>query len=769
MKFLVIVESPTKAKTISKFLSDDYIIEASVGHIRDLPQTAKDVPEDMKQIKWARLGIDVENKFQPLYVIPKSKKRIINKISESIKNVDMLLLATDEDREGESICWHLLEVLNPKIPVKRMVFHEITKTAIDEALRTARAVDMQLVKAQETRRFLDRLYGYTLSPLLWKKISFGLSAGRVQSPALRMIVHREYQRMRFKKNTYWDIVATISDPVDFQAKLIRYKEKTIAQSRHFDSITGSYIGSDDIIHIHESLAQKIIKELPKTWEILSNEAKFTTQRPTPPYITSTLQQDAHRKLFLNSRQSMRVAQSLYEAGYITYMRTDSPFLSQEALQAIRKDIKDNFGEEYLPEEPREYRPRSTTSQEAHEAIRPAGAVFRHPLSTSLAGTELKLYTLIYNRTIASQMTNARKRTLRIRIAAADCIFSASATTVEFPGFLAAYGTEKTQSPLIESLEKGETLSPDIVLPDKHDTKPPARYNEASIIEALEERGIGRPSTYANIINTLYERKYVMKKDSAMAPTFVGLVVSELLQDHFPELVTDKFTRDMEESLDFIALGKLDSVEYLSNFFLGDKGLKNWIKQVEPTIEADQARKIEIPLISEEIRVSRYGAYIGSPDDDDEKINFPPDLPPADITKDIVDELARTNNTAPSLLGIHPDTNQNIYYAIGPYGAYLQLGEKTDKSMKRQRVTLEKDEVSVEDAVRLLSLPRKLGKHPEQKKDVFVTIGPYGPYVGCVKEYRPLEEEDDVFELTLERALELLKKPKKRRSRQPKKD
>ncbi len=763
MNTLVIVESPTKAKTISKFLPKDFVVEASIGHIRDLPQTAKDVPETLKGISWARLGIDVEKDFQPLYIIPKSKKRVIQKLSSQLKNAHTLLLATDEDREGESICWHLLEVLKPTIPVKRMVFHEITNTAIQDAIKFARDINMKLVRAQETRRFLDRLFGYTLSPLIWKKIAFGLSAGRVQSPALRIIVEREFQRMRFTKHTYWDLVASFTSPVEFQAKLTRYTGKPIAQSRHFDSITGKYIGKDGAIHIDEALAKKIVQELPKEWTITAQESKNTTQRPSPPYITASLQQDANRKLFMSTKECMRTAQSLYEQGYITYMRTDSPILSQEALNASREMIQRQFGNDYLPESPRYYRSRSQISQEAHEAIRPAGAQFRLPSETPLTGTELKLYTMIFNRTLASQMTDARKRTLSIRIGAGDCIFSASATMVLFPGFLAAFGIEKTQIPLIESLQEGERVTPEQVLPTSHETKPPPRYTEASIIQMLEEKGIGRPSTYANIITTLYERKYVLRKDSALAPTFTGVVVANLLQKHFPELVTDGFTRTMEESLDHIAEGEMNHLDYLRDFYLGDSGLKEWIARVEPSIQADQARQVEIPTLPDTIKVSRYGAYIDPTDDENQKINFPSDLPPADITKDVIKEIMSVSNEPPSEIGIDPETGQTIYYLIGPYGPYLQLGER-DKKPKRQRVNLPKEEITLAYAVQLLSLPRKLGKHPEQKKDVFATIGPYGPYVGCVKEYRPLEEQDDVYTITLSRALELLAQPKKRRRR-----
>jgi DNA topoisomerase-1 len=584
-KYLVIVESPTKARTIKRFLPKNFIVEASIGHIRDLPQTAADVPAKFKGLEWARLGIDVENGFEPLYITPKGKGKIINDLKRKLKDVKGLYLATDEDREGESISWHLVQVLKPekkKVEVKRMVFHEITKDAIHHALEDTRDIDMNLVKAQETRRMLDRLYGFTLSPLIWKKIAYGLSAGRVQSPGLRMIVERERERMAFRKAVYWDLKAQLTAPEtgsdeQFEARLVSFNDRRLASGKDFHSIEGTLLEGRDVLVLDEAAARKLEGDLAGAqWEVTDVTEKETTSRPSVPFITSTLQQEGNRKLGLTARETMRTAQKLYEEGLITYMRTDSPTLSREAIEGARKTIEERYGKEYLSAEPRQYSSKDESAQEAHEAIRPAGSDFVHPDETGLSGKEKALYEIIWKRTLATQMADAKKSSTSVKIKVGDAIFQANGTKILFPGYLKLY-VEGKDDPDAKK-EDREVILPDVKVGQRceainleslyHETKPPARYTEASLIQSLEKRGIGRPSTYSSIISTLFDRGYVRRIGTSLAPTFTGMGVVQFLENNFDYLIKYDFTIDMENSLDRIAEGEKDRLEYLREFYSG---------------------------------------------------------------------------------------------------------------------------------------------------------------------------------------------------------
>jgi DNA topoisomerase-1 len=606
-KFLVIVESPTKAKTIRRFLPKNYSVEASMGHVRDLPESASDIPAKFKKEEWAKIGVNVEEEFEPLYVVSKRKTKIVSELRKKLADADELYLATDEDREGESIAWHLVEILKPKIPTKRMVFHEITKSAIEKALTQTRKIDAQLVKAQETRRILDRLFGYTLSPLIWKKIAFGLSAGRVQSVALRVIVERERSRLKFKSASYWDLLASLKKTTEaFDAKLISLGGVRIATGKDFDENTGELPKDKkqgkDLLVLNEADARKLKDKLStETWKVHSITEKPLTNRPAPPFITSTLQQEANRKLGLSARDAMRTAQKLYEEGLITYMRTDSPNLSQEALKAARKEVVDLYGKEYLSDEVRQYASKSKGAQEAHEAIRPAGSDFVHPKDAGLSGIELALYELIWKRTMATQMAEAKKMSLTIQIKVDTAIFSASGTRILFPGFLRAY-VEGSDDPdaaledkeiLLPKLLEGDVLKLTNLSSESHETKPPSRFTEAALVQMLEKEGIGRPSTYASIIGTIVERGYVRKNASALVPTFTGFAVTQILEKNFSNLVDPKFTSKMEESLDEIADGTLEALPYLKKFYLGKEGLQNQVKVQEKAIDPDESRTVNL--------------------------------------------------------------------------------------------------------------------------------------------------------------------------------
>lgn len=777
-KALVIVESPTKARTIKRFLPDGFVVEASVGHVRDLPQSASEIPAKYKKEEWSRLGINVDNDFEPLYITPRGKGAVIKQIRARLKEADVLYLATDEDREGESISWHLLQLLKPKVPVRRLVFHEITKKAIERSLEDPREVDTKLVRAQETRRILDRLYGYTLSPLIWKKIAYGLSAGRVQSPGLRMIVERERERIRFRPAEYWDLLAKLEkegDRPQFEARLIEFEGRRIAEGKDFDPLTGE-LKRGNALKLDEAAAARIRETLATAaWKVVEIGEKDTTARPAPPFITSTLQQEGNRKLGLSARETMRTAQRLYEEGFITYMRTDSPTLSGEAIGGARRQIEELYGEEYLAPTPRQYSARSRGAQEAHEAIRPAGGTFRHPDKTGLSGRERSLYQLIWKRTLASQMADAKKRTISARIGVGEARFAASGTRILFPGFLRVYveGKDNPEAALedrevlLPALAEGDAVKLIDLTAEYHSTKPPARYTEASLVRELEKRGIGRPSTYASIINTLYERGYIRRQDKALIPTFVGVAVTQLLEDHFQELIEYSFTSNMESALDEIAEGARDSLSYLQDFYLGDEGLRERVAHREKAIKPEASRTVALPQLKEHqaVKVGRYGPYIIHNEDGEEiHASIPEEYSPADLTEQDIHELIELQKNGPEPIAVHPDTDQNIYCLTGRYGPYLQLGEQDENSEEKpRRASLPKgvrpSEVTVELAVKILSLPRTLGVHPETGKEVVANVGRFGPFVVCDGEYRSLKKDDNAYEVALDRALELLAEPK----------
>lgn len=786
-KKLVIVESPTKAKTIKKFLPAGYEVIASMGHLRDLPQSAAAIPLKYKKEEWAKLGVDVENDFEPLYVVPKGKAKIVRELKKLLKESDELFLATDEDREGESISWHLLELLKPKVPVKRMVFHEITKAAIEHALANPRELDMNLVKAQETRRVLDRIYGYTLSPLLWKKISYGLSAGRVQSAGLRMIVERERERMRFVSANYWDVDAKVHPEKEqkqlIEAELSHIDGTRIAQGKDFDGETGKLKKADSVVLVDKAQAKNIASTVAKTnWTVSEVKEKTSHSNPSPPFITSTLQQEANRKLGMSAREAMGVAQKLYEEGFITYMRTDSPNLSQEAENGARSQVESLYGKDYLSKEPRKFASKSKSAQEAHEAIRPTGKEFKHPKDTGLSGDAIKLYTLIWMRTLATQMMAAEKSSMSIVMSVDKYTFTATGTRIVFPGFLRVY-VEHHDNPeealgekevLLPKLAEGQVIVPTSAEAISHETKPPARFNEASLVQALEKENIGRPSTYASIISTIIDREYVRKVQNALIPSFTGMAVMQLLESHFGDLVDYGFTSDMEDALDDVAVEERDGKEYLKDFYLGAKGLKATVENNEKNIDPDESRTIHVPKITgdTEIKVGKYGPYIIAPSDSGEAVHasIPEEIAPSDLKQDDIDLLIEQSKNGPTPIGVDPQTNMNVYCLVGRYGAYVQLGEVTEEEPKPRRSSLPKPltpgTVTIEEALKLLELPRELGMHPDTGLPVVANLGRFGPYVGHDGDFRSIkkDEEMDVYTITLERSLELLAEEKQGRGR-----
>ena len=784
-KKLVIVESPTKGKTIKKFLSADYIVEASFGHVRDLPMSATEIPAKYKGEEWSKLGVNVDADFEPLYVVPKNKKKRIKELKDILKNkdIDEIFLATDEDREGESISWHLLEILKPKVPVKRMVFHEITKAAIINALNNPRELDVKLVRAQETRRVLDRLVGYTLSPLIWKKIAYGLSAGRVQSVALRLIVDRERGRMKFKKAEYWDLKAEFAKGDNsFEARLHSLDGVRIATGKDFDENTGKTKGDKKVEVIGEKAAKDLVKKLKSAnFEVTSVEEKPLTSKPLPPFITSTMQQEANRKLGLTSKDAMRTAQALYEQGFITYMRTDSPSLSGQAIKAAKSQIEELYGTEYLATETRQFKAKSKGAQEAHEAIRPAGDNFVHPKDTGLNGAQLKLYSLIWKRTLASQMALAKKQSMSIRLIAGGAEFSASGTRILFPGYLRVY-VEGSDDPnaaledrevLLPDLKVKETVDTNKLAADPHETKPPSRFTEAALVQILEKEGIGRPSTYASIISTLIDRSYVRKNGNALIPTFTGLAVTQLLEKHFEDFVDPAFTSKMENALDEIAEGKLDSVPYLKEFYSGKSGIHTQVGKKEKKIDPDESRSIVLSHLKDvDVKVGRYGAYMIKPSEsglkkDDIHASIPETYAPSELTKANVEEIMRIAEEGPVPFGEDPKTGENIYILTGRYGPYFQQGEQgDDPEVKPRRAQVPKGKdlslITMEDALLALSLPRTLGNHPDTGKPINAAIGRFGPFVVHDGDFRSLKKDDDVYKVELKRALELLAEEKKGR-------
>lgn len=778
---LVIVESPTKAKTIRKFLGKDYVVESCMGHIRDLPQSAKDIPEKVKKEKWAQLGVNVDKNFEPLYCVPKDKTKVVKNLKDKLEEASELYLATDEDREGESISWHLLEVLKPKVPTKRMVFHEITKDAIQKALKDTREIDFNLVRAQEARRVLDRLVGYTISPLLWKKVAYGLSAGRVQSVAVRLIVERELERVRFKKSSYWGVLAELSkDGVNFESRLQQYKNQRVATGKDFDGLTGQLTAGKDVLVLDEKTAGKLSMDLKSgNWQVTDVEEKPTFRKPAPPFITSTLQQESNRKLGLSSRETMQVAQKLYEQGFITYMRTDSTFLSNEALTASRDCIESKYGKEYLTPQPRNYAAKKVKgAQEAHEAIRPAGNQFMDPDETGLTGTQFRLYDLIWKRTIASQMVDARQKQVSAKITVGDALFGASGMTIEFPGFLRAYveGSDDPEADLAErevrlpALKTKDAVKCAKLDPTSHETKPPARYTEASLVQTMEKEGIGRPSTYASVIGTIIDRGYVRKNGTALVPTFTAMIVSKLLSQYLSQYVDLGFTSEMEQSLDNIADGELDWESYLASVYKGPKGLRALVDNQGDKIDPNEARTMTLEGMDKyKFHVGRYGAYVTTQrDGEDVSASLPDNESPADITPEIAEKLIDQKINGADSLGNDPETDLPVYVLNGRYGPYVQLGDVTPEDDKPKRASLppgtQPEQVDLAMALSLLSLPKTLGTHPGTGKEIKAGLGRFGPFVVHDGDYRSIPKGESIFNITFEKAMEMLAQPKKGRGR-----
>ena len=783
---LVIVESPAKAKTIEKFLGPDYRVEASYGHIRDLPSSAKEIPSAIRKKSWARLAVDTESGFRPVYVVPQSSKKRVQELRKILKDADEVILATDEDREGESISWHLLEVLDPSVPVRRIAFHEITPSAIQEALSAPRDVNGPLVKAQEARRILDRLYGYSLSPVLWKKVRTKLSAGRVQSVALRLIVEREEERQRFRTSEYWDAKAAFESPEgSFQAALTKVGDKRVATGRHFDATTGEPEDNDEVVVLDEETAKRIAEQTAGAvpWRVASVERKSTKQRPAAPFTTSTLQQAASNRLRMSPKKTMMVAQRLYEGidlgggdreGLITYMRTDSVTLSQKALSDAETYIRGTFGGDYHTG-PRVYKTKSKVAQEAHEGIRPS-EIARTPddVAPFLSKDELALYRLIWNRTVASQMADAQvDRTAVELVAEVDGVahgFRANGSILRFPGFLRVYGDQR-EDQILPALEEGDAVGAEgsaAVLQgvdaEKHETRPPPRYTEASLVKKLEEEGIGRPSTYTPTISTIQDRDYVQKKGGALVPTYVGMAVIRLLREHFGQYIDLRFTARMEDSLDDIAAGNADSESFLDAFYNGEEGRLGLVRRIEESLPEIDFPRIPVgtdPETGEPIRVRIGKNYVFAErgeGDDATRATIPIDLLIDELTVDKAIELFEATSKADQPLGSDPDTGLNVYAKVGPFGPYVQLGEATEDH-KPRRVSLPRgmtvDDVALDYALKLLSLPREIGVDPESGKPVTAGLGRYGPYVERARQYRSLPSADDIFTVTLEEALALL--------------
>jgi len=776
---LVIVESPTKARTIRQFLPSNFEVLASMGHVRDLPKGAGEIPAAMKKEKWSRIGVNTTEDFEPLYVVPKEKKKVVKNLKDALKGATQLLLATDEDREGESISWHLMQLLKPKIPTRRMVFHEITKKAINKALGETREIDMELVQAQETRRILDRLFGYELSPLLWKKVAPRLSAGRVQSVSVRLLVKRERERRSFKKASYWDLKALLSkDEINFESKLFSVDGKKVANGSDFDEKTGLLKAGNRSLILDEKQALNLLNSLKQQkWEVNKIEKKPTTRRPVPPFTTSTLQQESNRKLRLSARETMRCAQGLYERGYITYMRTDSVHLSQQAIDASRQCVLKKYGNKYLSENPRQYNANAINAQEAHEAIRPAGEQFKTPAETELVGRDLALYELIWKRTVASQMADAKLTMLNTEISVGDAIFKSSGKTIDFAGFFRAY-VEGSDDPSA-ALEQQEVILPNLLVGSSlnvvkneiipHETKPPSRYTEAALVKILEKEGIGRPSTYASIIGTIVDRGYAQISSNSLAPTFTAFAVTALLEEHFPELVDTTFTAKMESSLDEISSGNLEWLPYLETFYKGKNGLEIKVQKTEGNIDGKAYRQVDFDDLPCVVRIGSNGPWLEGTKLDDSgneiqaKGNLPMDITPGDLDKKKVDQIL----SGPSDLGQDPKSGEKVFLRFGPYGPYVQLGNNENNQEKPRRASLPKelktDDLTLEQALELLSLPRLLGEHPEGGI-IEADRGRFGPYVRWIKnekdsENRSLKKEDNVFTVDLKRALEVLSMPK----------
>lgn len=791
---LVIVESPAKARTIEGYLGRGYVVESSIGHIRDLPQSAADIPAKLKGEPWARLGVDVDHGFEPVYVVSRDKKSHMTKLKGLLKDADELFLATDEDREGEAIAWHLLDELKPKVPVRRMVFHEITPQAINAAVQNPREIDMDLVEAQEARRILDRLYGYEVSPVLWRKVMSGLSAGRVQSVATRLVVDRERERIAFRVASYWDLEGTFDagerhEQRMFPARLHSVDDVRVARGSDFDDrgqLKGAQKGAQRV-HLDRNAAETLVGALRETsFEVRSVEAKPYTRKPYAPFRTTTLQQEASRKLGFGASRTMSVAQRLYENGHITYMRTDSTTLSETAVNAARNQARELYGAEYLPDTPRTYTSKVKNAQEAHEAVRPAGDAFRTPAQTGLKGDEFRLYELIWMRTIASQMRDAQGQSVSVRLGGAasdgrDVVFAASGRTITFHGFLKAYvegsddgGRADDAETRLPNLEQGEAVSAAQLSAEGHQTKPPSRYTEATLVAELEKREIGRPSTYASIIGTILNRGYVYKKGTALVPSWLAFSVVRLLEDHFSRLVSYEFTAALEDVLDEIAGGRKDRNTELAQFYFGAGEVEGLQKLVNELGDIDAKELATFPVGDAEsgihLRVGRYGPYVEGPDDDGtafaKRANVPDDLPPDELTVAKAKELLANPAGEEIQLGEHPETGLQVVAKNGRYGPYVteQLPEDAPKKAKPRTSSLFKDmsldTISLETAVQLLSLPRVVGTAPDGE-EITAQNGRYGPYLKKGTDSRSLEREQQLFDLTLDEALAIYAQPKQR--------
>ncbi len=780
---LVIVESPAKAKTIGGYLGSGYVVEASIGHIRELPPNAAAVPAQYKGQAWARLGVDVDHDFEPLYVISADRKAQVAKLRTLVKDADELYLATDEDREGEAIAWHLVETLKPRVPVRRMVFHEITPAAIAAAVADPREIDQQLVDAQRTRQILDRLYGYEVSPVLWKKVLPRLSAGRVQSVATRMVVERERARMAFRTAEYWDVEGTFApvepkpgDPESFTATLVSLDDTRLAAGRDFDPATGR--APSNVLHLDEAGARGLVARLQgRQFSVQGVEEKPYRRRPYPPFMTSTLQQEAGRKFRWSAQQVMRSAQRLYENGFITYMRTDSTNLSTTALTAARTQARELYGDAYVPAEPRMYTRKVKNAQEAHEAIRPAGDSFRTPgaVANQLSSEEFRLYELIWQRTLASQMADAVGTTVSVRIGGTSVadetvVFTTSGRTITFPGFLRAYVEDTDDKADKDDAEKrlplltrGDGLDPRAFEADGHSTSPPARYTEPSLVKAMEELGVGRPSTYASIMQTIQDRGYVWKKGSALVPTWTAFAVIGLLESYFSRLVDYGFTASVENDLDDIANGERSRIEWLHGFYFGadgapsdserisaQGGLKRLIESRLEEIDARGVNSIPLGDTGVVVRVGRYGPYLQR---GEERASVPEDLAPDELTPEKVEEIL----SAPSgdrELGTTAD-GREITARSGRYGPYVTDGERTSSLLQSMSL----DTLTLEDAERLLTLPRSLGELDGE--EVTAQNGRYGPYLKRGTDSRSIESEEQLFTVTVDQARAIFAQPKQR--------
>ena len=786
---LVIVESPTKSKKIAGYLPKGYTVDSCVGHIRDLPSSKADIPAEIKGKPWADFGVDVEHGFAPYYVTIPGKQKVISGLKAKLKGADELFLATDEDREGESISWHLVEALKPKVPVRRMVFNEITKDAILKALKSPREVDMDLVQAQETRRILDRLYGYALSPLLWKKVGGGLSAGRVQSPAIRLVVLRERERRSFVAAGYWGLVAHLTAPAlsahaAFDAKLVSVSGKRVATGKDFDRDTGKLAAGKDVVILEEAAAKDLKSRLEKApWLVADVTEQQRTSSPEAPFVTSTLQQEANNRLNLSARQAMQTAQRLFENGFITYMRTDSTALSDEAIAGAQDAIRSQFGADYLAPAVRNYEGKQQKgAQEAHEAIRPAGRDFIHPDKAGLSGPDLALYRLIWMRTLACQMANERYTSTTVTLTSLEAVFTASGKRVDFAGYRAAYGVSDARTDgegeggALPAMKKGDKPACTGVEAEGHQTKPPARYTEATLVKALVDERIGRPSTYAAILQTIQDRGYVVPKGKALVPSFTAFAVVGLLEKHFPKLIDLQFTADMEEKLDLIAAGDLQWVPFLTEFFLGKEGLQAQIASRMKTIDPGEGRQVDLgPGLPCKVMIGRYGAYL-EVERSGERLSasIPESITPDELDAATVERLLQQKAEGPKSIGKDPESGLPVYVLDGRFGPYYQLGDAEEDAGKKggapkpKRASLPKGKTpaqgDLDEALFLLSLPKELGPHPEGGR-VLVGLGRFGPYVlhenGAAKEYRSIKP-DQLTTVGLAEAMDLLSKPKQGR-------